>query len=124
MAKQFEFADFVGEFPAPFYMYETIDVPGGYNDDGEWIAGSSTEEKVLKQGIVLPLSDNTLKYAPQGAYTEKEKELYVTYPIPINTRITYEDEDYTVQQFKDFSQYADVYIYIMRYRDKGGSWWI
>ena len=118
MSKQFEFADFVDEFKAPFYMYEKIDVPGGYDDEGEWVADTSTEQPVLKEGIVLPLSDDTLKYAPQGTYTEKEKELYVTFPISIGERITYRDDEYTVQQHKDFSEYADVYIYILRWREK------
>lgn len=121
MSKQFEFADFVDEFNVTFYMPESTITPGYHDDDGEWVPAKTTETNVAKTGIVLPLSEDDLKYAENGVYTTKEKKLYVTFPIAEGTLITYKNDVYTVQAFKDYSEYADVYIYLMRWREKGGA---
>ena len=116
--KQFEFADFIDEFKATFHMPEIITMPGYHDDDGEWVPPRTSENIVEKQGIVLPLTEDVLKYAENGVYTTKEKKLYVTFEIKEGTQITYKDVKYTVQSFKDYSEYADVFIYIMRWRGK------
>lgn len=121
MSKQFEFSDFVDEFKVEFELPETIEVPGHYDDEGEWIPPQKSETLVKKEGIVLPLSEDDLKYAENGVYTVKEKKLYTVFPIEEGTVIRYKSDDYTVQAFKDYSEYADVFIYLMRWREKGGA---
>lgn len=115
MSKPFEFADFVDEFKVPFFILE--ESSGGQWVDGEWVPNTGNDE-ALKEGIILPLSEDDRKYAENGTYTTKEKKLYVTFPIEEGTKIRYKDDEYTVQSFKDYSEYADVYIYLMRWREQ------
>lgn len=118
MSKQFEFADFIEEFQVEFTAYN----PSG----GGWSRDTMDYEKktiIPKKmvGILLPLSENDLKYAPQGTYSEKSKKLYVLEPLELNQEIEYKLDRYVIQSFKDYSDYADVYIYYAAWRDKGGS---
>ena len=121
MSKQFEFSDFVDEFKVEFELPETIEVPSHYDDEGEWVPPRKSETFIKKAGIILPLSEDDLKYAENGVYTVKEKKLYTVFPIEEGTVIRYKSDDYTVQAFKDYSEYADVFIYLMRWREKGGA---
>lgn len=116
MSKQFEFADFVDEFKVSFI--ELSGSSGGcYNDDGEWVA-NAREIEVEREGIILPLTEDDLKYAENGISTSKEKKLYTTFELAEGTKIKYKNDVYTIQSFKDYSEYADVFIYLMRWRTK------
>lgn len=115
MGKQFEFSDFVDEFKVPFFILENSS--GGDWEDGDWVPNARTSE-TAHEGIVLPLSEDDLKYAENGRYSVKEKKLYTTFPIVEGTQIRYKNDIYTVQSLKDYSEYADVYIYFMRWREQ------
>lgn len=69
-------------------------------------------------GIILPLSNDDLKYAENGTYSTKERKLLVVEPLTEGTRVEYKDAFYTIQAFKDYSEYTDVNIYLMRWRKK------
>lgn len=112
--KQFQFADFVDEFKVSFIAYTETD--GYYNEFGDWIEGS--KEPVGMVGIVLPISDDILRYSEAGTYSTKDKKLYTTVPLQVNQVIEYKGDLYTVQNFKNYSEYADTYIYIARWREK------
>ncbi|MEH6943390.1 hypothetical protein [Bacillus sp. JJ722] len=115
MSKQFEFADFVDEFYVPFTYIKQSE--GYWTDSGDWVEGSKTP--VSTGGIVLPLSEDDLKYSEAGTYSEKDKKVYVTTELKIGNTVLYKDDEYTIQNFKDdYSDYADVYIYLMRWRQK------
>ncbi|MFS0878020.1 hypothetical protein [Solibacillus isronensis] len=121
MSKQFEFSDFVDEFRVKFELPESVIAPGYYDDDGEWVPPNTAAKLVEKEGIILPLVENEEKYAENGVYTTKGKKLYTIFPIEEGTIIQYNGDSYTVQAFKDYSEYADVFIYLMRWREKGGA---
>lgn len=112
--KPFAFADFVEEFKVPFTYIEKTD--GYYNDAGDWVEGGETP--VPMEGIILPLSEDDLQYAEAGAYQAKDKKVYTTQPLQLNAEIEYKGDRYTIQNFKDYSEYADVYIYYARWREK------
>lgn len=97
-----------------------IDQEGQYIN-GKWVQGNSVE--VQMSGIILPLSNDDLKYIESGVYTVKEKKLYVVEPIKIDTKVEYKGDTYTIQSFKDLTDYTDVCIYLMRYREnaEGGG---
>ena len=115
MSKAFAFADFVDEFKVPFTYIKKTD--GYWNDAGDWIEGGETRTEMY--GIVLPLSEDDLQYAEAGAYQAKDKKVYTTQPLELNAEIEYKGDRYTIQNFKDYSEYADVYLYYMRWREKG-----
>jgi hypothetical protein len=112
--KQFEFADFVDEFKVPFSAFSQTE--GYWTDDGKWVPGETQE--VPMSGIVLPLTEDDLKYTEAGSYTVKNKKIYVLEQLKEGQEIKYKDDNYTIQNFKDYSDYADVYIYFMRWREK------
>ncbi|MEK5070507.1 hypothetical protein [Sporosarcina sp. FSL K6-1508] len=114
MAKPFEFADFVDEFQVPFVYFNHQE--GYWNDEGDYI--EEKDEPIPMTGIVLPLTENDLKYAEAGTYSQKEKKLYTVDPLEEGRLIEYKGDKYTIQAFKDYTDYADVYIYLARFRDK------
>lgn len=115
MSKQFQFADFVEEFSVPI-IAKTVG-SDGYYDDGEWVPPIPAEDLNLV-AIVLPLSEDDLKYVESGSYTVKEKKLYVTKELAVGQKIEYKSDLYEIGAFKDYSEYADVYIYLMRWQEK------
>ena len=70
------------------------------------------------EGIILPLTENDLKYSEAGTYSVKDKKIYTTQPLELGQVIEYKGDKYTIQSFKDYSDYADVYIYLARCQEK------
>jgi len=114
MSKPFEFADFIDEFKVPFTFTKVEE--GHWNDNGDYIPGGETT--VQMEGIILPLTENDLKYSEAGTYSVKDKKIYTTQPLEVGQVFEYKGDPYTIQSFKDYSDYADVYIYLARYRGK------
>ncbi|MEV9639477.1 hypothetical protein ABZ756_02115 [Mammaliicoccus sciuri] len=114
MDKPFEFADFVDEFQVPFYFLDRED--GYWNDEGDYVEPAET--LVELSGIVLPLSDNDLRYSESGTYSDKDKKIYTVVPLDIDRKIIYKGDEYTIQSFKDYREYSDVFIYLARWREK------
>jgi len=115
MSKPFEFADFVDEFKVSFIAsYQQSE--GQWNDEGDYVPGSTIP--VYMDGILLPLTQNDLKYSEAGTYSTQDKKMYTQEQLEIGQTITYKHITYTIQSFKDYSDYADVYIYLARWREK------
>jgi hypothetical protein len=108
MSKQFEFADFIDEFKVSFTVYN--EAAGHYDDNGKWINGGALAPTAM-QGIILPLTNDELKHEGNGTYTVKDRKIYTTTPLKIGQRLTYTGDDYTIDSNKDYTAYADVYIY-------------
>ncbi|MCM3413524.1 hypothetical protein [Metabacillus litoralis] len=114
MGKQFEFADFVDEFKVNFVAYEQS--KGHWLDSGKWVEGEETPVEMV--GIMLPLSQNDLRQAENGEFSVKDKKIYTTGQLSLGQKVEYKGDKYTIQSFKDYSDYADVYIYYARWREK------
>jgi hypothetical protein len=111
MNKQFEFSDFVEEFRVGFTVFEKQ--LGHYDDAGKWIAGGDLAP-VTMQGIILPLSNDELKHEANGRYTEKDRKIYTTKPLKRGQKLEYNGDQYTIDSNKDYTAYADVYIYFAK----------
>ena len=114
LGKQFQFADFVEEFYVPFKYFTRGE--GFYDESGDWHDGEETSQDI--GGIVLPLSEDDLKFVESGSYNEKNKKIYTTIPLLQNAMIEYKGDKYTITTFKDYNDYADVFIYYGRWREK------
>lgn len=94
---------------------------GGSYVDGEWINGIAEPVELI--GVILPLTvglknaGEALSYIESGKYTTKERKLLTTAQIPEGTLVEYKGQKYTVQAFIDYTDYTDVHIYIMRWRE-------
>lgn len=113
------FRDVILEQGVPFIAH--LGTPGTYVN-GEWMEGNKLDKECF--GIILPLSAGTqnvgesLEYAENGVYSLKDQKLLTTDTLPTGTLITYKGRTYTIQDYKDFSDYTDVNIYIARWREK------
>lgn len=111
MAKQFEFADFVQEFYVPFDVI--TQAPPALQPNGQYSKGGET--RTPSGGIVLPLSEDELRRQDNGGYTSKDRKVYTTEELPIGAVIERESgERFTIERAKDYSDYADVFIYYAR----------
>lgn len=88
----------------------------GHFDDGEWIP--PTTLPINMTGVILPLTNDELNFAENGVYTTKEKKLLTVTPLSEGMKVLYKENNYTVEAFKDYSDYTDVLIYLMRWREK------
>ncbi|TKI65563.1 hypothetical protein FC756_16055 [Lysinibacillus mangiferihumi] len=118
MPKLMIFKEVIKQNSVPFTAL--LDQEGHYIN-GKWVSGKPTE--VPMSGIILPLNNDDLKYIESGVYTVKEKKLYVVEPIKVDTKVKYKGDTYTIQSFKDLTEFTDVHIYLMRYREntEGGG---
>lgn len=114
MSKQFEFADFVDEFRVDFTSYVTTE--GYRKPNGDYVKG--VEVATPAYGIMLPLTQNDLRYSEAGTYSTNDKKIYTVNPLVLGQKIEYKGAIYTIQSFKDYSDYADVFIYLARWREK------
>lgn len=119
MPEKMRFAEVIEQQGVPFIAHLTSE--GGYVD-GEWVEGTKDDKECI--GIILPLAvgttnvGETLTYAENGVYNLKDLKLLTTETLPNGTEVTYKNRTYTIQDFKDFSDYTDVNIYLMRWREK------
>lgn len=112
------FKEVIDQNGVPFTAY--ISSEGQYVN-GKWVPGITTE--VGMSGVILPLVAGSksvgqeLNYIENGVYTTKEKKLLTTEIIEIGTKVKYKNDLFTLQAFTDYTDYTDVNIYIMRYRE-------
>lgn len=97
----------------------------GSHVSGKWTPGVPSEVPMI--GIILPVVAGSksigeeLSYIENGVYTLKEKKLFTTTPIELGVQVKYKNDFYTVQAFKDFSEFTDVFIYLMKWREGVGK---
>ncbi|MBD8026426.1 hypothetical protein H9636_07110 [Ureibacillus sp. Re31] len=109
------FKELIEENGVPFTI---LNDGNGQYINGKWVPGG--QQDVSKIGIILPLSNDDMKYIESGTYTVKERKLLTTEPIKIGTKIKYKENTFTLQGFKDYTEYTDVHIYLMRWREGSG----
>jgi hypothetical protein len=117
MPEQMIFRSMIEDNGVPF----TADgaVTEGYYQDGDWIDGQI--EKIPMFGIVLPVSNDELRYAEAGTYSTKDRKVLTVQPLEEGKKIHYKGISYTVQSFKDLTDYADVFIYVARWAGNENS---
>lgn len=113
MPEKMLFGSVIQSQGVPFVAF--LESEGDYVD-GDWFDGQEVTKELL--GIILPLSNDDVKYVENGIYTVKERKLLTVEQIPEDTKVEYNGSKYTVQAFKDYSAYTDVNIYLMRWREK------
>lgn len=120
MPEKMIFSPMVRENGMPFIAYEKpIGEKGHHNDAGDWIKPDLIP--VLTFGVFLPFKDDDLRYSEAGTYSTKDRKLYTIDPLDFGQKVEYKGIPYTVQQFKDYSDYADVFIYVARWAGNENS---
>ena len=91
---------------------------------GEYVGGKweQTEEAVEKMnGAIVPMSDRKI-YTSGGTYTQGDRELYLTKPLTgdlSDFTVLYKGNTFKVEESRNFGDYADVYIYILKHIKAG-----
>lgn len=117
MPGKISFASMIDSFGVPFKV-EMETAEGEYAPNGDWIAAGTQPQDAL--GVFLPLGDklslgDELKYSSSGTHSEKDRKLLTLFSLSIGQIVEYKGDRYTVQEFKDLTDYTDVNIYVARW---------
>lgn len=107
-----EFKSMIEEFGVPLVSYQKRE--GHWAENGDWITDSKLVQGTIT-GVVLPFTDDDLKYAENGTYHARDRKIYVTQELKQGQKVVHRDIPYTIQYFRDFRDYSDVFIYIARW---------
>lgn len=105
-------ADMLADYSVSFIAYK--EAKGHYTNGGDWVPAGQPEP-VDMMGVILPLSDDDLRYAENGTYSVKDRKLFTVKELKMGQKILYKGIHYTVQNFKDYSDYTDAFIYLARW---------
>lgn len=118
--------DFSGLFATYSVPFTRVTHSGGYRDytkGGQWVEGAPAVP-VEMTGIVLPLSNEDLRFDDGGTYQRGDQKIYVRNPQTLsrNDFVIVRGIKYRVMDKKEYHPaYADFNIYIIRRADIEGS---
>ncbi|WP_406945758.1 hypothetical protein ACJA3J_05780 [Halobacillus sp. SY10] len=112
-------------FAAFGVSFDAIKKSEGYRDysnGGQWVPGADLPPETM-EGIIVPLSNDDLRFDTQGRYTEKDRKIYLQHPqrLEKNDRVHFGGQDYRVFDVKNHEVYADFSVYIIKGIDKGSD---
>lgn len=112
MAKLYNFDRLIDKYSVDFTLVTAAE---GTYVGGDYVAGEAAETAC--RGAIVPMSDSKI-YNSGGAYTKKDRQLYMRTPIPYSLKTTkarYKGDLYNIEQATDFDDYANAYIYVMKW---------
>lgn len=112
MGKLYNFDRLIDKYSVDFTLVSTAE--GGFVD-GKYVAGEATETPC--RGAIVPMSERKI-YQSGGSYTDKDKQLYMRTAIPAPlklTKVRYKNNNYNIEQVTDYDDYADAYIYTLKW---------
>ncbi|CAM4012604.1 hypothetical protein [Mesobacillus zeae] len=117
MPEMMSFKSLLDQYSVPFTAYAAGD--GHWTDGGDWEPGVIAPVEMT--GVILPFSDDDLRYAENGTYSVKDRKILTVYSVVEGQKVRYKNTTYTVQNFKDLSEYTDVNAYIARWAGNESS---
>lgn len=109
--KLYNFIRLISKYSVDF----TLVMPSkGKYEGGIYVDGESTSAAM--RGAIVPLSEKKL-YQPGGNYTAQDRELYMFTRIDsalLGGRVLYKGNYYRIEEETDYSDYADVFRYMLR----------
>ena len=115
MAKLYNFVRLIAKYSVEYTV--TIKAKGSYVD-GKYQQGVPTES--TERGAIVPLAQRKI-YQSGGAYTTNDRQLYRTTPITDaleDVTVKYKGNTYNVEEETDYSDYGDVYVYLLKWVSK------
>ena len=85
---------------------------------GKWENGQTVQSEL--RGAIVPLRESKI-YTSGGAYSEQDRELYLTAPLPAplsSLSVIYKGNTYSVEDSRNFEDYADVAVYTLKWVSK------
>ena len=116
MSKLYNFRKLMNKYSVPFELHRKTD---GKYVSGRWEDG--TVEVISMKGAIVPMSERKI-YHSGGTYTTEDRELYVSEELGFDLtslNVVYKGNTYTVETSRNFEDYADVYIYNLKWVGAG-----
>ncbi|MGM0806519.1 MAG: hypothetical protein ACQET8_17395 [Bacillota bacterium] len=111
--ESFEFKEMIDDYGISL-NYHPPSTEKGWKENGDPIKGAAVDP-VQIIGVILPLSDDELRYVEQGTFTSKDRKIITTSELKFGQTVVHKSIPYTVQNLKDYTDYSDVYIYYARW---------
>lgn len=115
MAKLYNFDRLIDKYSVDFTL---VSIAEGSYIGGKYVGDVSTETACRE--AIVPMPDNKI-YQSGGAITTQDRLLIMRSPItePLkNAKVRYKGNTYKIEQSTDYSDYADVYIYTLKWVEK------
>lgn len=115
--KLYNFKRLINKYSVTFSLHRTQ----GSFVGGRWELGGEVIGEM--RGAIVPLSEKKI-YGSGGTYTTQDRELYLTKPLthPLSDlKVVYKGNSYSVEDGRNFEDYADVAVYTLKWVSKEGS---
>lgn len=112
MPKLYDFKRLIKKYSADFVI--RTESEGSYVD-GKWIAGTPSETPM--RGAIVPFKEIKI-YQSGGHLSSEDRQLYTIAPIANalrNGSVLYKGRTYKIEESTDYSEYADVHIYTLKW---------
>ena len=112
--KLFHFTRLINRYAVTFCLHRT---QGGYVA-GKWEDGGEIVREM--SGAIFPMGERKI-YASGGVYTAQDREMYLSEPLrgPLSAlKVVYDGNVYGVESARDYSAYADVAVYNLKWQSK------
>lgn len=110
--KLYNFERLVKKYSVPFKL---VVYGEGEYVDGKFVKGEPSE--LAATGAIVPMSTRKI-YQSGGTLDTTDRELYMLTPIPTplkHTQAVYKGRTYSIEEEKDYTDYSDVSVYILRW---------
>lgn len=113
--KLYNFTRLIRKYSVDFTLVRT---QGGSFVSGKWVDGG--EVRTEMRGAIVPMGERKI-YSSGGVYTTDDRELYLLKPLeaPLSgLTVIHNKNTYSVEQSRDFADYADVALYTLKWVSK------
>ena len=115
MSKLYNFKRLIEKYSVDFTL---VSISEGSYVGGKYVEGIKTETQC--RGAIVPISDSKI-YQSGGALTIKDRQLFMKSPIEqslTNSKIRYKGNVYKIEHETNHEDYADAYIYTLKWVEK------
>lgn len=115
----FDFSSLFATYSISFTRIPKVEGYRDYTKGGQWVK-SAPATPIEMTGIVVPLTNEDLRFDTAGTYTRQDQKVYVRKPSFLlkNDEVIVEGVKYRVVEKKEYpSEYTDFNVYVIRRTD-------
>lgn len=111
----FDFSSLFAEYNRVFQYLPKTESYRDFENGGQMVKGDFLNSLDM-EGIILPLSDDDLKFDAAGTYTKQDRKLYLQEPgmLEENAHVSVDDLIYRVMGEKPYGHYAGFNVYFLK----------